>query len=72
MFIDKLPMVVRIAGARDKLIAQRDRGTIQLTIDGTNQSTELIDLCRPIIKRALNEQIAELDKDLRGLGVDVY
>lgn len=71
MKLDNCHIVTRLAQARYRLISERDRGTIGVTIDGTSQGEVMVQLVRGTVRDELTRRIAEIDEDLRALGVDV-
>ncbi|WP_439539482.1 hypothetical protein [Sphingomonas sp.] len=61
----------------DALISRRNRLSVQLTcklgvtIHGTYQEDDIVELVRPIVHRELKARIARIDAELVKLGVQV-
>jgi transcription elongation factor len=71
MKLDKLSMVCRIAGERDKLRKQLEHGKIAVLIDGNHQDDTLVALVTPFVREELRSRIRALEADLKALGVQV-
>lgn len=71
MKLGAFPMVERLAKARAGLVHQIERGRIGITIDGTYQEPDMVARLSPAIHADIRAQIAEIDEDLRQLGVEL-
>jgi len=71
MKLAAFPMVTRLATARAGLVHQLERGKLGICIDGAFQDAETVERVKPAIHDALKAWIAEIDEDLRQLGVDL-
>ncbi|MCW3837826.1 hypothetical protein ACFQ1E_17410 [Sphingomonas canadensis] len=71
MKIENFRLAAQAYQARASLIEQRDQAPFGVTIAGRYQDDAMIAAVRPVIVAELDRRIAELDEDLRGLGVVV-
>ena len=73
MKLAQLEMVLRISEQRDKLLRAIQRGEIRVLVtdpSGPIEHAELNTLVLPAVKVWLSRQLARIDADLRGRGVD--
>lgn len=71
MKIGNFDLVARAMAARTNLVTQRDVEKFHVTIGGRYQDEEVDEAIRPVVVAILNRRIAEIDEDLRSLGVVV-
>jgi hypothetical protein len=69
MKIGDFPLVETLVDVRARMIHQRDHGKIAIEVDGRRMPPDFVSHIAPAIKLELRNQIAEVDEQLRQLGV---